>query len=67
MEKENDSQVHCPKCGSTSITVVKKGLNADQACCGAFLLGPLGLLCGAREANKMHSVCMKCGHKWEIG
>lgn len=68
MEKEKeDFQAHCPKCGSISITVAKKGFNANQGCCGAILLGPLGLLCGAREANKMHSVCMKCGHKWEIG
>ncbi len=58
--------VACPKCGSTSITTTKKGYAAGDACCGAILLGPLGLLCGATDANKLSNVCQKCGHSWEL-
>ena len=63
----NDNAVRCPKCGSTSVTSAKKGFGGGKACCGALLAGPLGILCGLCGANKMYCVCMKCGHKWEIG
>lgn len=66
MGNENDFQVKCPKCGSASITTVKKGYNAGDACCGAILVGPLGLLCGATDANKLSNVCQKCGHTWAL-
>jgi hypothetical protein len=59
--------VCCPKCGCTSITPAKKGFEAGTGCLGLLLFGPLGLLCGLCSANQMYSVCMKCGHKWEIG
>ena len=62
-----DSQVRCPKCGSTSITAAKKGYGAGKGCLGWLLAGPFGLLCGMCGANKMHSICMKCGHKWKLG
>lgn len=62
-----DERVKCPNCGSTEITVMKEGFNAQGACCGALLVGPLGLLCGANEANKLNRHCLKCGHKWPIG
>ncbi len=60
------STVTCPKCGSTSITTTKKGYDAGGACCRAILLGPLGLLCGASDANKLFNVYQKCGFSWEL-
>ncbi|CAK8710726.1 hypothetical protein GKODMF_01660 [Candidatus Electrothrix gigas] len=54
----------CPKCKSTSIFTVKKGYDASSACCATILFGPLGLLCGATEANQVYNVCQNCGHKW---
>lgn len=62
-----DERVKCPRCGSTEVTVQKEGFDAGSACCGAFLVGPLGLLCGAKEANKLNLHCLKCGHKWAVG
>ena len=62
-----DERVKCPKCGATEVTVQKEGFDAGSACCGAFLVGPLGLLCGAKEANRLNRHCLKCGHKWAIG
>jgi tellurium resistance protein TerD len=56
----------CPKCDSTSIITLKKGYDSGSGCCGAILLGPLGLLCGAMESNQIHNVCQNCGHKWLI-
>lgn len=58
--------ITCPRCGSKQIMTVKKGYNAESGCCGAILLGPLGLLCGASDANKLSNVCQKCGHRWEL-
>ena len=62
-----DERIKCPKCGSTEIMVQKEGFDAKSACCGAFLVGPFGLLCGAKEANKLNRHCLKCAHKWEVG
>ena len=55
----------CPKCGSTHLSSNKKGVNAGDACCGALLLGPLGLLCGITD--KVVVTCLKCGYQWKIG
>jgi len=62
----NPSAAKCPKCGCTSIAAVKKGYDASDGCCGAIILGPLGLLCGATDANKLSSVCQKCGFSWRL-
>lgn len=62
-----DERVKCPKCGSTEVTIQKEGFDAGSACCGAFLVGPFGLLCGAKEANKLNRHCLNCAHKWRVG
>lgn len=61
-----EEKIRCPKCGSSSVVLTKKGYNASGACCGSLLLGPFGLLCGATDANKLDNVCQQCGHKWEL-
>ena len=58
---------HCPRCGSSHISANKKGVDAGNACCGALLFGPLGLLCGFTESNKVLVTCLKCGHQWKAG
>lgn len=61
----SDSKVaKCPKCGSTSIQVVKKGFGLGKAAAGAVLLGPVGLLGGVIGSNKTLRVCLNCNHKW---
>ena len=64
---DSDSPVRCPACGSTQVSSGKKGYDAGSGCCGAILVGPLGLLCGAVDANKLMVTCLKCGHTWEAG
>ena len=63
---EQETKVRCPKCGSPSIATIKEGYDADSGCCGVILFGPIGLLCGATEANKLSNVCQKCGHTWRL-
>jgi tellurium resistance protein TerD len=62
----NDPAPKCPKCGSRHITLDKKGYEVGNGCCGAILLGPIGLLCGAVGANDKKMVCMSCGHEWDL-
>jgi DNA-directed RNA polymerase subunit RPC12/RpoP len=62
-----DKRIKCPNCGSTEISIQKEGFNAGSACCGAILAGPLGILCGAKGANKLNRHCLNCGHKWLVG
>lgn len=55
----------CPKCGSTHISANKKGMDSGNACCGALLLGPLGLLCGLSDTVVV--TCLNCGQHWRKG
>lgn len=55
----------CPKCGNRHISANKEGMKKDDACCGAILLGPLGLLCGV--SHDVVITCLKCGHQWKPG
>lgn len=66
----------CPKCGNhvyNTITETKsKGGSSGfiDACCGFFLLGPIGLLCGAcghsnpKVKSKSYWICNNCGYKF---
>jgi tellurium resistance protein TerD len=63
----DDNSVRCPKCGCSQLSTEKKGMSGSDACCGALLLGPLGLLCGLHGANKVIVTCLKCGHQWSRG
>jgi len=55
-EGDDPNLCYCPKCHSTSITVVKKGFGLGKAAVGAVLLGPIGLVGGALGANKIEKV-----------
>jgi tellurium resistance protein TerD len=59
-----ENQAKCPRCGSSSIHAGKKGFSGSKACCGALLVGPLGLLCGTAGKNKVIVTCMNCKHTW---
>ncbi|MDF2700532.1 MAG: hypothetical protein K0Q49_2091 [Haloplasmataceae bacterium] len=66
----NDQDVTCPNCGSTNIHFVTKEEGSDydagNACCGYFLFGPIGLICGLFSGKTTDTVrkCMKCGHEF---
>lgn len=61
---DTENQVKCPNCGSKSIHADKKGFSGGNACCGALLAGPLGLLCGTSGQNKIVVTCLNCKHTW---
>ena len=54
----------CPRCGSTSVTVMKKGFGVGKSLVGGAIVGPVGLLAGGIGANKIKHVCVNCGNKW---
>lgn len=64
-ENVKSNTPRCPKCGSTHLSSNKKGVDAGNACCGAILFGPLGLLCGV--SHKVVVTCLKCGNQWKLG
>ena len=61
-----DNQARCPKCGSTSLSVDRKGFGYGKAVAGAVIAGPIGLLAGGIGANKTMVTCMSCGHKYAL-
>lgn len=50
----------CPRCGSTSLSVNKKGYGAGKA----ILLGPLA---GTIGMNKLKVTCLNCGYTFKPG
>ena len=65
----------CPKCGENNsqiineVTTSGKDFSVGKGLCGAILMGPIGILCGAcGEGRKTHNnqywVCNNCGKKW---
>lgn len=76
---EEPSYGACPNCGAplndctpvskTSVTSSGGGYGFFSGCCGAILLGPLGLLCGLKKQNITSSsqtwwVCRRCGKEF---
>ncbi len=78
---ENDIslKIYCPKCGSGNIqTVVKtdvkssgKNFSTAQGCCGWFMFGPIGILCGScgqkqkiSTTNTSMFSCNDCGNEF---
>jgi len=59
-----ENQAKCPKCGSISLHANKKGYSGSKGCCGALLIGPLGLLCGTSGKNKVIVTCLNCKNTW---
>lgn len=47
---KSDNTIHCPRCGSTSITTGARGVNWT-----------LGLIGASKTVNR----CAKCGHTWQ--
>ena len=73
---EQPSGILCCRCGSSNLfpvsetTTKGKDFNVGDALCGAILLGPLGLLCGATGKGKQTTtttywLCKNCGNKFK--
>lgn len=69
--------VCCPKCGSNNLQVIQeqhtkgKDFKGGRACCGAILLGPIGILCGSCGKGKQLKtnnfwLCNNCGNKFKV-
>ena len=58
----------CPRCGSTSVSLNKKGFGGGKATAGMFLTGSLGgAVAGTYGMNKMKLTCLNCGYRWKPG
>lgn len=69
-------KMKCPSCGgndcqlTTETKTTGKDFSASKGCCGAILLGPIGVLCGlCGEGKQTNStsfwVCSNCGKKFK--
>ena len=62
-----DTIARCPKCGSTSLSAGKQGINFGGVAMGMLYFGALGLLAGAAKgANKTIVTCLNCGYKYYL-
>ena len=68
---ENDADKNtlcCPNCGSTALSVDKKGFGTGKFVAGTLIAGPLvGVLAGGLGKNKREVYCLKCGRKYKPG
>ena len=64
-QRQYDSMMKCPRCGSTSLSGNKKGYGIGKGLVGAAMLGPLGLVAGNIGSKKVLITCMKCGYKFK--
>ncbi len=67
--------MRCSKCGNENCTIINevtttgKDFSAGKGLCGAILLGPIGILCGAcgkgkKTTNQQYWVCNNCANKF---
>lgn len=61
----------CPNCGSEHVQFAThtktKSFSFLDSCCGAIMLGPLGILCGlcgASSHTKEFWICHNCGYRF---
>ena len=58
----------CPRCGSTSLALNKKGFGGGKATAGMFLTGGVGgAVAGTYGMNKMKITCLNCGYEYTPG
>lgn len=57
----------CPRCGSTSLSINKKGFGGGKATAGMFAFGLGGAVAGTYGMNKMKITCLNCGYKYRPG
>ena len=61
---EMEDELKCPRCGSRYINSSKQGFGLGKAAVGGLLLGPIGLLGGCINSNKIKCTWLKCGKTW---
>ncbi len=63
-----DGVACCPRCGSTSLSLNKKGFGGGKATAGMLITNGLGgAVAGTYGMNKMKITCMNCGYQYKPG
>jgi len=65
--QNNNNEVKCPRCGSTSLSVNKKGFIFKKAEVGVVLTVGDGILAGEIESEKIMVTCLHCGKQFKVG
>lgn len=60
-----DGVACCPRCGSTSLSLNKKGFGGGKAAAGMFVAGVPGAVAGTFGMNKMKITCLNCGYTYK--
>ncbi len=62
-----DTEIKCPKCGSSHLSTDKQGFSGKKAVAGAVLTGGIGILAGTIGSNKIILTCLSCGKQFQPG
>lgn len=62
----DEVDVKCPRCGSKKIVIDRKGYSFGDGAVGGICFGPLGLLCGGMDKDKLIGECLRCGKKFNV-
>jgi len=65
--QNNNNEVKCPRCGSTSLSVNKKGIIFKKAEVGIVLTVGVGILASEIESEKIMVTCLHCGKQFKAG
>ena len=60
-QNNNNNEVRCPRCGSTSLSVNKKGYSFKKAVVG------VGIFADEIGTNKIMVTCLHCGKQFKAG
>lgn len=64
-ETLSGQRMTCPQCQSSNVLAGEKGWSTGRAALFGFLLGPAGVLAGARDLHKPAWICQQCGYRWD--
>lgn len=63
---DNKVIIRCPFCGSSDLVSTTKGFSVSKAVVGSFLIGPIGLIGGAINSNKIKLTCLECNKSFGV-
>jgi transcription elongation factor Elf1 len=62
----DDKILKCPRCGSDQLEESKKGFDEGLGTLGWLMFGPIGLMAGEIDSDKMIITCLDCGYKFKL-
>lgn len=66
LKEEIEEYISCPKCGAKDLYSNKQGFGAGKAIVGGLIVGPLGILAGGINSNKILLTCQGCGNQFKL-